>query len=400
MSNRQLGEEQRAALAPHARAWMDRALSTEPVDWARWQAGVRTCYDLLALRWPITVVRAASPLALARALFLARVNEQPGDEDRALAGMVRQHLELRVDRALLKRHGRAITAQTRHGVFTPVDAAVGGDAVARAVDEALRTRPLTDDPTLTQDSARAAAVRIAPRTAKLALSRRSVADWSSWRLHLGGQWDSAWMAYAMFLTLWPGAGLGPGVHLRVRALFDAQSAGWWWPHLDFILACERPHTLHAEQVGDGRRLHHSDGPAVVWPDGWSLYFWHGTLVPAWVVEQPTVAAIHAESNVEVRRCGIEALGWDAYLAAAQLRLVDSAADPGNPGYDLRLYDVPAHVWGEPARVLLATNGSPERDGTRRRYGLPVPADMDTVVHAAAWTYGLTHDQYAGLARRT
>jgi hypothetical protein len=51
-------------------------------------------------------------------------------------------------------------------------------------------------------------------------------------------------------------------------------------------------------------------------------------------------------------------------------------------------------------VLLATNGSPERDGTRRRYGLPVPADMDTAVHAAAWTYGLDAVQYARLARRT
>src|SRR5690348_10839366 len=133
MSNRLLGEEQRAALAPHAQAWIDRALSTEPVDWARWETGARGCYDLTAVRWPGTVVRAASPLALARALFLARVDEQPGDEDRALAGMVREHLERRIDRALLKRHGRAATSQVRHGVLTPVDAAVGGDAVARAV---------------------------------------------------------------------------------------------------------------------------------------------------------------------------------------------------------------------------------------------------------------------------
>jgi uncharacterized protein DUF6745 len=173
------------------------------------------------------------------------------------------------------------------------------------------------------------------------------------------------------------------------------------PHLDFVLVCEKPDVVRVEEPAGGPpRLHCADGPAVVWRDGWSLHFWHGTRVPAWVVNTPTVDAIHSESNVEIRRCAIGVLGWDTYIAEAGLRLCDTADDPGNPGFSLRLYDVPAEIWGEPARVLLATNGSPERDGTRRRYGLPVPADMDTAVHAAAWTYGLSRDQYATLARRT
>jgi hypothetical protein len=51
-------------------------------------------------------------------------------------------------------------------------------------------------------------------------------------------------------------------------------------------------------------------------------------------------------------------------------------------------------------VLLVTNGSAERDGTRRRYGLPVPVDVPDAVAAAAWTYGLRREQYARMARRT
>jgi hypothetical protein len=86
------------------------------------------------------------------------------------------------------------------------------------------------------------------------------------------------------------------------------------------------------------------------------------------------------------------------LWAALARSADRA-DPGNPGSDLRLYDVPADVWGSPARVLLAVNGSAEPDGRRRQYALSVPA-IDDPVAAAAWTYGLTKDQYARLVRRT
>jgi hypothetical protein len=276
--------------------------------------------------------------------------------------------------------------------------------VVAAVEDQLRDTTLDEDPAATRESARAAAVQIRPDSRR---SRATVTPpaWQSWRLHLGGGWESAWCAYAMFLAevarFEPRSARTTGLRGRVTAFVNAQSAGWWYPHQHFVLASERPVLVRTEEsTGAPGRLHCADGPALAWPDGWRLYFWHGTRVPAWVVQNPTVEAIHAESNVEVRRCAIEAMGWDAYLARAGLRLVDTAGDPGNPGFELNLYDVPAENWGMPIRVLLATNGSAERDGTRRRYGLPVPSDMDTALNAAAWTYGLTGDQYAGLTRRS
>src|SRR5688572_29437022 len=130
MSGNRLDDVQRAAFEEHAREWTDRALSTEPVDWQRWEAGARRCYDYIAVRWPGNVVRVTSPLALARALFLARVDEMPGDEEQALVGMVRGLLQNRVDGLLSKLHGRAGAALAMRGVFAPVDAAVAGDAVS------------------------------------------------------------------------------------------------------------------------------------------------------------------------------------------------------------------------------------------------------------------------------
>ena len=182
----------------------------------------------------------------------------------------------------------------------------------------------------------------------------------------------------------------------------ARSCGWWWPREDVCVVSERPVEIHTEVWGDDGevRLHHSDGPALRYADGWDVHAWHGTRVPAWVAEDPSVERIAREANVEVRRCAVENIGWGEYIDRAGLRLVAAAPDPGNPGSELRLYELGAHELRQQARVLLAVNGSVERDGSRRRYGLAVPGVFDDPVAAAGWTYGLSADQYARLVRRT
>ncbi|WP_207933398.1 DUF6745 domain-containing protein [Actinomadura sp. GC306] len=176
-----------------------------------------------------------------------------------------------------------------------------------------------------------------------------------------------------------------------------RSCGWWWPREHVCVVSERPVEIHTEVWGDeGQvRLHRPDGPALRFADGWDVHAWHGTKVPSWVIDDPDVERIARETNIEVRRCAIEKIGWGDYIDRAGLRLVATAPDPGNPGSELRLYDL-----RERTRVLLAVNGSTERDGHRRRYGLTVPGAFDDPVAAAGWTYGLSGDQYSRLVRRT
>lgn len=131
-----------------------------------------------------------------------------------------------------------------------------------------------------------------------------------------------------------------------------------------------------------------------------MHVLHGTPVPEWVLSDPTAERIAAERNVEVRRTAIERIGWDSYIDQAGLRLLATAPDPGNPGCELRLYDTPRDARLPPSRLLLAVNGSVERDGQRHRYGLSVPDGIDDPVAAAGWTYGLPGEVYAQLARRT
>jgi hypothetical protein len=186
----------------------------------------------------------------------------------------------------------------------------------------------------------------------------------------------------------------------------ARNAGWWWCRRGYVVLTDRPERLRLEPAPNwgehGRRLHCADGPAVRYRDGWELHFWHGTRVPADLVEGDgwSTEQILRERNAEVRRCAIERIGWDRFAERAALTVVHEADDPGNPGQRLRLCDVPAQIFGTPARVLVCTNGSPERDGVRRRFGRTVPASFDDAIAAAAWTYDLDRDTYAGAVRRT
>ena len=191
-------------------------------------------------------------------------------------------------------------------------------------------------------------------------------------------------------------------------LLDIQSAlvestGWWWAFDDIAVMSERPTTLHTEPLPDpvhGEvRLHNSSSPAIEFGDGSGVHVLNGTVVPDWVIHDPTVERITVERNVEIRRSAIERIGWDSYLEQAGLRLVDTDDDPGNPGCSLQLFATPAG-WGDEGRILLAVNGSRERDGERRRYGLHVPGAFSSAVDAAGWTYGLAGADYGRLLRRT
>ncbi len=122
-------------------------------------------------------------------------------------------------------------------------------------------------------------------------------------------------------------------------LLDIQSVltaatGWWWAFRRVCVMAERPSSLHTEPAPDGsdgrRRLHHRDAAALEYRDNTRVFVHHGTIVPEWVVLDPSAERIGRERNVEIRRCAIERIGWDTYIDEAGLTLVDRAEDPGNP----------------------------------------------------------------------
>ena len=184
----------------------------------------------------------------------------------------------------------------------------------------------------------------------------------------------------------------------------ARSCGCWWPHEDVCVISGRPSVVRTEtwNAASGTiRLHCADGPALAYADGWALHAWHGVAVPARLIEgEPwDLPAILREPNSEVRRAAIEKAGWDR-LEGQLGAPVAQCPDPGNPGRTLALYDVPDGVFEEPVRVVLMTNGSPDRSGALRRYGETVPASITDPVSAQAWAWDVAPETYAALARRT
>ena len=103
-----------------------------------------------------------------------------------------------------------------------------------------------------------------------------------------------------------------------------------------------------------------------------------------------------------RRCWIRRHGWPAAVYRYRLpRVGPVQADPGNPGQHLARYDVPARLVGpEPARLLLAANGTPDRTGRRAPAAITVPPTVRTALAAAAWASGTDTATYRQLTHRT
>jgi hypothetical protein len=166
---------------------------------------------------------------------------------------------------------------------------------------------------------------------------------------------------------------------------------------DGVVWCvDRPRTVVRDPDG---YLHAVGGPAVVYADGSARHY-----VLNWPVN-PTFwtdpKEVLGAFNLEVRRIGIDHLGWDRFLD--EMTLIAEADDPANPGQILALYDTQALWWpsgdGGP-RILAVSNASPDKGGERRRFCLVVPRRHDDPVAAAADLFGLTKGEYSQLQRAT
>lgn len=192
-----------------------------------------------------------------------------------------------------------------------------------------------------------------------------------------GQHDAAWLA----------AFDGRGERLAGLAEVAAH-AGWWWPYEKATVVCERPVELHRDEAG---RLDRGDGPALAYPDGFSLYAWRGMPVPAdFLAELTTLdpTRIRTEENAELRRVMLEFYGYDRYLA-------ESGAEPIGKDETGILWRI-ALDDDEDVVMVEVVNSTPEPDGTSRTYWLRVPPNTRTAKEGVAWTFGLDAEAYEPL----
>jgi hypothetical protein len=153
--------------------------------------------------------------------------------------------------------------------------------------------------------------------------------------------------------------------------------------------CERPAAIAVDERG---RLHSTDGPALTYRDGWSIWAYHG--IELWedaVMRPETIVfdTILQCRNVERRRALIELFGLERFVREMETR-----------GYRCHK-DRNGTLWKLDRDIALVevVNGTPEPDGSYKHYFLPCDPRAKTATEAVAGTYGLRPEQYR-VAKRT
>ena len=166
----------------------------------------------------------------------------------------------------------------------------------------------------------------------------------------------------------------------------ARSAGWALPHEGICWVSERHNVLNRDVRG---RLHCETGPACAYPDGWSIYAWHGVRVPEAAIVTPAdqivLDSVLTERNAEVARVLMVRAGprvWRDERVEAVHRDTDGAGQPR----ELLRIRIPE---GQPMQVVRVSCPS-----TGGEYRLRVPPTVQTCQAAVAWTFRKEAREYA------
>jgi hypothetical protein len=90
---------------------------------------------------------------------------------------------------------------------------------------------------------------------------------------------------------------------------EASECYWWFPFERIVFLSDRPTTLNLNKYG---QLHHNTEPAMVFADGYSLYYMNGVNVPSWIIENPeeiTEEKIKEEDDENIKQIMLNRIGF-------------------------------------------------------------------------------------------
>lgn len=185
---------------------------------------------------------------------------------------------------------------------------------------------------------------------------------------------------------------GIGETLRPYYKIDESGAFWWWFYDTACIGVAPPHTMRFDQGDPDRRIpyrfHCEDGPAVIWPDGLSLYFWKGINIPSrWIEEKDSITAteVFEEQNQERKRVLGEILGWERILESVDGKRIQRD-DYGE------LWEAQMPGCEHKSRFIRIKCPS-----TDRVYVNPVPSTTNSCRSGLAWRFGVDRpEEYAPL----
>jgi len=372
-----LNKQQTDKLAEYRDRWIKIGLSTDAADRPRAEAAIKQMYVSAGLEIPRKIVWCGSPLSqgLTRAIILdKRVGASVRDSVRASVGAsvgasVRASVRASVGDSVWDSVGDSVRDSVRASVGASVRASVGASVGASVWDS---VRDSVGDSVW--DSVRAS-VWDSVWASVGASVRDSVRD-SGY-----GQHDANWLAFYLFFR--EQCGLTAQTEKLTGYFEQAQTAGWYLPHQHICWVSERHHILVRDDRG---RLHCETSPAVMYPDGWAIYAWHGVRVPANIIgerDKITVGSILKEQNTEVRRVMRNLYGNDRFMIDAGANEVDHAVEHGATLLALQLP-------GDPVEIRMMRLTCPS---TGSVYFERVPPDVRTALEGLSWRFNVKPAEY-------
>ena len=357
-----LSQGQRAELAVYGARWNALRQATAPPDHDGARARVHEAYAAAGLTPPRDIVWQQGPADLATAW--ARRRAAAGDNVRALVvDAVRRRAELAVDRAISLNVRMALTGEAGLSRLPPFCASID-EALLRLGERALPILPR--------------------RLADFFPRRRARPSFAG----SGFSFQSAvWLGALQYLHDVCGLVHQTGPLAGLWEL--AHSACWMAPHERVCWLMQRPTQIRRDANG---RLHAADGPALRFGRDCQVYAWKGIIVPARLIEQPElidVRAVESAHDPQIRRCMIDIMTPKRFVEqGGAYRVVE---------------DETGILWRQRWRweawaAVEVINGTPEPDGTYKRYFLQVPPTVRTPREGVAWTYGLSERQYRPMVR--
>ena len=375
-----LTDEQRVALARYRGMWLATQASTQPVDRSAAEAGLSRAYAAAGFSSAPRIEWCAGPRELAeRWRDQTKTGSGAANADKTVGRNIRSELFdtmfSRTVSAVERVCGRPLRQAVAEGMHLGRPGPLGSAVVSatlQAIEEPV-VRPL---------------LRLrwwANRRRRSAPFHRLTFQDSGYSPH-----ELGWLGSYQFLH--EVCGVSAAAEQLSGQWQVAANIGWIVPHERVCWLAERHHILR-QDTND--RLHASEGPALAYPDGLAVYSWKGVQVPEALIEHPqriSARMIDREIDPVVRRCMIDIITPARYIATGSPVRI-SQDDTGILWRKL--------WWGFDAWAAVeVVNGSPEPDGTFRRYYLQVPPTVRTAREAVAWTYGLSEHQYTRLKMRT
>ena len=357
-----LSDAQRAQLPVYGARWEALRRSTSPPDHVAAAECVREAYSAAGLQPPTDIVWEQGPLDLAAAW--AKRRGAAGDNVRSqLVDAVRRKAEYAVDRAISLNVRMALANVPGLSRIAEFCASMD-ELILRLSDRAL-------------PSLRARLADFFPRrTRRLSFAASSFSPPSA-----------PWLGTMQYLHE------VCGLHRHCRPLMGlwqtASYATWMVPHAHVCWLMEKPQLIHHDPNG---RLHAADGPALRFRDGSKVYAWKGILIPPRLIEQRDsidVRSIELAHDPQIRRCMIDIMTPQRFIAQGGAYRVAQ--------------DETGILWRQRWRweawaAVEVINGTPEPDGSFKRYFLQVPPTVRTPREGVAWTYGLNERHYRPMVR--